>query len=209
MDLIKIIRDNKFFYLNLEKLTEKLAELLNQTKNSIREQLTALIACGDLFLENDKISISADRGYYKAKITLNKKGFGFAVVEGFNDFFIPAFAINGAFDGDDCLVEITDMKSPDDIEGKVVHILKRNTTHVVGTYIEGKSKNVVFPDDVRLPQIRIFKKDAGRAKNNDKVWVELDLTTLDQPVISGKIIEVLGHANTPKADQISIIREHC
>ena len=207
MDIVKIIRENKLIYLTIDKLSQQLATIMNVNKDEIKQQIVDLIHDGTLFLDdNKKVSISADKGYFKAKLTLNKKGYGFARVEGYNDFFIPAYAINGAFDGDDCLVEIIDQKTPEDIEGRVVSILKRNTTHIVGTYIVGKSKNVVFPDDERLPQIRIYKNDAMNADNNEKVWVEIDMNTISNSTMRGKIIEVLGQANTPKAEQLSIIR---
>ena len=209
MDIVKIIREKKLIYLTIDKLSQQLATILNANKSEIKQQIVSLIHDGTLFLdENKKVSISADKGYFKAKLTLNKKGYGFARVEGYNDFFIPAYAINGAFDGDDCLVEIINQKTPEDIEGRVVSILKRNTTHIVGTYIVGKSKNVVFPDDERLPQIRIFKNDALNANNNEKVWVEIDMDTISDSNMRGKIIEVLGQANTPKAEQLSIIRSY-
>lgn len=209
MDIVKIIREKKLVYLTIDRLSQQLANILNENKSEIKQQIVSLIHDGTLFLdENKKVSISADKGYFKAKLTLNKKGYGFARVEGYNDFFIPAYAINGAFDGDDCLVEITNQKTPEDIEGSVVSILKRNTTHIVGTYIVGKSKNVVFPDDERLPQIRIFKNDALNASNNEKVWVEIDTDTISDSNMRGKIIEVLGQANTPKAEQLSIIRSY-
>ena len=209
MDILKIIREKKLIYLTIDKLSQQLATILNENKLELKQQIVSLIHDGTLFLdENKKVSISADKGYFKAKLTLNKKGYGFARVEGYNDFFIPAYAINGAFDGDDCLVEIINQKTPEDIEGRVVSILKRNTTHIVGTYIVGKSKNVVFPDDERLPQIRIFKNDALNANNNEKVWVEIDMDTISDSSMRGKIIEVLGQANTPKAEQLSIIRSY-
>ncbi len=209
MDIVKIIREKKLIYLTIDKLSQQLATILNENKLELKQQIVSLIHDGTLFLdENKKVSISADKGYFKAKLTLNKKGYGFARVEGYNDFFIPAYAINGAFDGDDCLVEIINQKTPEDIEGRVVSILKRNTTHIVGTYIVGKSKNVVFPDDERLPQIRIFKNDALNANNNEKVWVEIDMDTISDSSMRGKIIEVLGQANTPKAEQLSIIRSY-
>ena len=209
MDILKIIREKKLIYLTIDKLSQQLATILNENKLELKQQIVSLIHDGTLFLdENKKVSISADKGYFKAKLTLNKKGYGFARVEGYNDFFIPAYAINGAFDGDDCLVEITNQKTPEDIEGRVVSFLKRNTTHIVGTYIVGKSKNVVFPDDERLPQIRIFKNDALNANNNEKVWVEIDMDTISDSSMRGKIIEVLGQANTPKAEQLSIIRSY-
>lgn len=206
MEIIKIIRENKLIYLTMEKLSKKLAELTGEAQTDLKIVIKDLIAEGLLFMEDNKISISADRGFFKAKMVLNRKGYGFAQVEGYPDFFIPAFAINGAFDGDDCLVEITNRKDEKEIEGRVVLVLRRNTTHVVGTYIEGKSKNVVFPDDDKLPQIRIYKPDSNKAKNNDKVWVEIDLSSIETNVMRGKVVEILGQANTPKAEQISIIR---
>ncbi|MBE5741687.1 MAG: ribonuclease R [Clostridiales bacterium] len=209
MKIVEIIKENTLVYLTLDKLSKKLGEITGEAPTDLKYQINQLIKDGDLFLDDDKkISVSADRGLFKAKMVLNRKGYGFAQVEGYPDFFIPAFAINGAFDGDDCLVEITNRKTEEEIEGRVVRILGRNTTHVVGTYIEGKSKNVVFPDDDKLPQIRIFKNDANKAKNNDKVWVELDMASIETNMVRGKVVEVLGQANTPKAEQISIIRAY-
>lgn len=208
MDIISLIRQYNLIYLTPEKLSETLSVLTHEAVVDVKNDVNNLIHEGVLFLdENNKVSISADKGYYKAKISLNKKGYGFASVEGFKDFFIPAFAINSAFDGDDCLVQIIN-RNGDDIEGRVVKVLKRNTTKIVGTFIEGKSKNVVFPDDEKLPQIRIYKNDGKSAKNNDKVWVEIDINSIEENLMRGKVIEVLGKANTPKAEQISIIRSY-
>lgn len=204
---IDLIRKNKLSYSSLDSLTKELNKLTAEATVDIKNQLLTLINNGDLFLDkNNKVSISQDRGYLKAIISVNKKGFGFAKVENYPDFFIPAFAINGALDGDLCLVEITNTKSDEDIEARVVKVLTRNTTHVVGTYIVGKSKNVVFPDDPRLPQIRILKGNALNAQNNQKVWVELDVDSITKNLAHGKIVEILGKANQPKAEQLSIIR---
>ena len=209
MDIVKIIRENKLMYMTVDELTKKLVKLTKESPTEIKENIVNLVQSGVLFLDDyDKISICADRGYYLGKMTLNKKGFGFISIEGMPDFFIPTFAINGAFDGDDCIVEILNQKTETDIEGRVVKVLRRNTTHIVGTFIEGKSKNVVFPDDAKLPQIRIFKNDGANARNNDKVWVELDMDSIETDSVRGKVIEVLGKANSPKAEQISIIRSY-
>lgn len=209
MDILKLIRENQLIYLNFETLSKELKKLLNISLIEIKKQLNVLIADGTLFVdERGRISISRDRGYIKAHIVLNKKGYGFAQVENMPDFFIPAYAINGAFDGDDVLVEITNMKTNVDIEAKVVKVISRNTTHVVGTFVEGKNKNVVFPDDVKLPQIRIYKNDVRGAHNNDKVYVEIVPSSLETKTLTGKIVEVLGQANTMKAEQLSIIRSY-
>lgn len=195
--------------MKLDSLCKAVSVLENIDLQECKSEIMNLIHNGVLFIDEDKkVSISADRGYYKAKLILNRKGYGFAQVEGMPDFFIPAFAINGAYDGDDILVEIINRKGDENIEGAVVRVLKRNTTHIVGTFVEGKSKNVVFPDDEKLTQVRIFKNNTLNAKNNDKVWVELDMASLETKNITGKIVEVLGKANTPKAEQMSIIRSY-
>ncbi len=209
MHIVDFIRKKKLIYLTVENLAKRIALETKDAEIDVKNQIVDLIKDGTLFLDdNRKVSISKDKGYFKAKMILNKKGYGFVQVEGYPDFFIPAFAINGAFDNDDCLVEIINRKSDEEIEGRVVRILTRNTTHVVGTFVEGKNKNVVFPDDEKLPQIRVFKNDCGSARNNDKVWVELDMTSIETKNMRGKIVEVLGKANTPKAEQISIIRSY-
>ncbi len=207
MDIVKFIREKKLIYLTVDNLSKRISLDCEKSSEELKQEIVELIKKGDLFLdEKNKVSISQDRGYFKAKMILNKKGYGFAQVEGYPDFFIPSFAINGAFDNDDCLVEIINRKSDEEIEGRVVRVLVRNTKMVVGTFIEGKTKNVVFPDDEKLPQIRVFKNDCANAQNNDKVWVELDLSSIETQTMRGKIVEVLGKANTPKAEQMSIIR---
>ena len=207
LNLIDLIRKNKLSYSSVDGLTKKLAVSTGDAGIDIKNNILELIKNGDLYLdEKGKISISLDRGFYKGILSVNKKGYGFVKVENMPDFFIPASAINGAFDGDLCLVETTNHKTEQDIEARVVKVLIRNTTHVVGTFITGKSKDVVFPDDPRLPQIRIFKGNSLNAQNNQKVWVELDINSIGTNVAHGKIVEILGKANQPKAEQLSIIR---
>ncbi len=206
-DYITLIRNEKLMYLNFETLTREIKKLTGENIKQVKDKINNLILDGTLFVdERGRISISRDRGYIKARLTLNKKGYGFASVTNRPDIFIPANAINGAFDGDDVLVEITNLKSDEEIEGKIIKVISRNTTHVVGTFIEGKSKSVVFPDDTKLPQIRIFKNDARGAHNNDKVYVEINPASLDTKTLTGRVVEVLGQANTMKAEQLSIIR---
>ena len=84
-------------------------------------------------------------------------------------------------------------------------MLKTTAPNRVNFFVS-KSKNVVFPDDPRLPQIRILKGNALNAQNNQKVWVELDVDSITKNLARGKIVEILGKANQPKAEQLSIIR---
>ncbi len=207
LNYIDLIREHKLSYCTIDVMAKELSKYTQDAIVDIKNELVEMVHDGELFLDDkNRLSICADRGYLKAVISINKKGYGFAKVQNYPDFFIPAFATNGAFDGDFCLVEITNTKSDEDIEARVVKVLVRNTTHVVGTFITGKSKDVVFPDDPKLPQIRILKGNSLNAQNNQKVWVELDIDSITSNLARGKIVEILGKANQPKAEQLSIIR---
>ena len=93
MEIVNLIRTYNLIYLTQEKLTTTVATLTGENLDEVKNEINQLIHNGVLFLDdNNKISICADKGLYKAKLILNKKGYGFAQVEGFNDFFIPAFA---------------------------------------------------------------------------------------------------------------------
>ena len=122
-------------------------------------------------------------GLYRA----NAKGFGFVTVsDEEQDIFIPEEGIGDAFDGD--TVEVVITKEPADWdrssvsrsgkhrEGKVVAILERGMSHVVGLYKKNpnKSYGFVIPDnpkilwDIFIPE----REDAG-APDGYKVVVEL------------------------------------
>ncbi len=206
MDIVKTIRENLLIHYTLDELADRLKEITGEDLSKVKAQVNTLISDGILFLDNNRISISADRGFLPAKLILNKKGYGFAQVKNMNDIFIPAYAINGAFNNDDCLIEITNWKSEESIEGRVVRVLRRNTTHVVGTFIDAKGKTLVYPDDSRIPTVKIAKGESMTAQNNDKVWVELDSEILTDNMMRGHVVEILGKANTPKAEQLAIIR---
>ena len=68
MDLIKIIRQNRLIYMTVDELCEELKIFTGLSIDELKNEISKLIQSGVLFDENGKISISADRGYYFAKM---------------------------------------------------------------------------------------------------------------------------------------------
>ncbi len=106
------------------------------------------------------------------------KGFGFVVLDedGSADVFIGEDDICGAFDGDH--VEIVLTKEPEgrSREGKIVKILERGLSKVVGLYRmkPGKKFGFVIPDNQRLDQDIFVPVEKSRgAVDGHKVVVEL------------------------------------
>jgi ribonuclease R len=141
----------------------------------------------------------------------NERGFGFVVVEGQDeDVFIPAENVNSSMNGDVVAVRILESnREGKRAEGKIVEILKRNIKVVIGTYSQIKNIGFVIVDDRRITNdIYIPKKGREKAKNNDKVVVEITKYPEPNKKAEGKIIEILGKTGDTNIDLISVLRAY-
>lgn len=81
---------------------------------------------------------------------------------------------------------------------------------LVGVFKNSRNFGFVIPDDKKVIGTDIFisKKDFGKAKNNQKVVVQITKLPKDGRKAEGKIIEVLGSVNQAGIDMMSLIREY-
>ena len=87
------------------------------------------------------------------------RGYGFVIIEGEEDIFIPERDTKGALHGDTVQVEITGGESAGKRrEGKITKIIKHDTTYVVGTFEKSKSFGFVVPDNQKLNDDIFIKK---------------------------------------------------
>ncbi len=146
-------------------------------------------------------------GYYKGEIRVNKKGFGFVLQEG-DDIFIPKKFINGAFNGDVVLVKRLEENRGQSIEGKVLRVIQKSNTVLVGVYQENRNNGYVILDDKKIGlAIEIDKSKKGKAVDGSKVIIELGKKISDRKYF-GTIVEVIGHKNDPGIDILSAIYSH-
>lgn len=90
---------------------------------------------------------------------------------------------------------------------RVVRILKRGFTQVVGTYQKSKNFGFVAPDNSRMPQdIYVPQERSGGAVTGHKVVVEITDYGSGDRRPEGKVVEILGHVNDPGVDILSIVR---
>ena len=145
-------------------------------------------------------------GYFQA----NARGFGFVTIENEEeDIFIGEDDLGGAFDGD--RVEIVIIKKPDGKrkEGKIVKILERGVTKVVGYFQRSKNFGFVLPDNQKFQKdIFIPLERSKGAVTGHKVVAEITSYGSKDKKPEGKIVEILGHVNDPGVDIMSIIRTY-
>lgn len=102
-------------------------------------------------------------------------------------------------------------------EKQEIHLIKyqkedftiENDT-LVGTFKNSRNFGFVIPDDKKVIGTDVFisKKDFGKAKNNQKVVVQITKMPKENKKAEGKIIEVLGNINQAGIDMMSLIREY-
>lgn len=154
--------------------------------------------------KNNKVNSNLQIGTFIA----NEKGFGFIEIEGeAEDIFVAPEFVKSAMNGD--IVSFRVIEEARDgmrAEGKIVDVLKRNVKIVVGTYQRSKNFGFVVVDDSKIDDIYIPKNLKGKAKNNDKVVVQIVKYPENNKSAEGKIIEILGKADDTNVDLISILR---
>ena len=95
---------------------------------------------------------------------------------------------------------------------QVIRILERANETIVGTLESSKRFTYVVPDDSRIPHNIYVLPDRDGAPQTptlgDKVVVRLEEWTSPEANPEGRIIEVLGRADAPGVDMLSIIRRN-
>lgn len=139
-----------------------------------------------------------------------QRGFGFVRSEGEDeDIFIPESACGNAFHGDLVQVRLTGQGgySGRRKEGEIVHVLERKQHTIVGTFTRNGNVTFVIPDNEKFVRdIYIPKSKTMDAVEGHKVVVEiLDYGNQDKSP-EGQVIHILGHANDPGVDILSVVK---
>jgi ribonuclease R len=208
--IIQLVNDDKYTPMTLTEIAIKLE--LNNTVE-IRELMKELIE--EMYIivtKKDRIISPNQAGMFVGKFISHRKGFGFVQSdkEDVRDLYIQSKDINGAMNGDRVLAEITREASGHmRAEGKIVNVIKRVTTQIVGTFKPHENFGFVIPREKTInSDVYIAKKFFNDAKEDDVVVVEITQWAYNDRKPEGKIVEVLGNKDNRGIEIESIIREH-
>ncbi len=181
-------------------------------------ELAGQIAC----IRKNRYVLPDEADLVTGTLSIHPSGFAFLVTEkaGEKDIFVAAENTGTAMHGDRVVVRIARETAPARrktharAEGRVIKILERAHDTIVGTLQRSpKSFFYVIPDDPRLthnvyvqvpPQARLPRSPAI----GDKVVVRLDIWESRHVNPEGEITEVLGSADAPGVDVLSIVRNY-
>ncbi|MCI8800426.1 MAG: ribonuclease R [Lachnospiraceae bacterium] len=194
-----------------EKELAMFLQVAKEDREEFRAVLRELLAEGKLMLTGGGKYVKSNGRLLTGTFVSNAKGFGFVEIEGREeDLYIPEEHTGGAFHKDTVEVALLPENEGKRQEAKVVRIIARGMTQVVGTYDRaGEHYGFVVPDNARLPQdIFVPKERSKGAVSGHKVVVEITDYGTDRKSPEGKVVEILGHVGDPGVDIMSIVRNY-
>lgn len=136
------------------------------------------------------------------RLTVNKKGYGFVILEKEDDLYIASDNLNGAIHDDVVLAEI--IRNGVKKEGRVLKILKREINDMVGEIIVKDNQMLIDLDDDKKDIELVLKKESlVNCVPGHKVVVRLD-KELGKKKYLASVKRILGHKDDPGVDILSI-----
>jgi ribonuclease R len=149
------------------------------------------------------------------KLDGHPSGIGFVMperpIEGLKrDIFVAAHNLKEALHGDRVVVRIERYREDGRAEGRIVQVLERAASTVVGRYeVDASGLGFVTPFDKRLTaDIVIGRNDTRDAEPGQMVTVEVTRWPTPTRGPAGRIVEVLGDINDPGVDTEIILRKY-
>src|SRR5215469_5951334 len=218
--VLSFLGSDKYQPLNKTDLAKKLGVPVDE-RSGFRKLLAQLESAGKITrIRKDRYVLPREADLIVGTILINPQGFGYVVNETGDrqgDVYIPASQTSTALHRDRVVARITDeevtlIRAPRKRAGKVIRIVERANSRVVGTLQQTQKFYYVVPDDPCLVHdvyVPLTPDAAGRKPAvNDKVVVRLSEWENRHVSPEGEIIEVLGPSHDPRVEILGIIKKH-
>jgi len=177
-----------------------------ESRASLKKLLMEMVDSGEVIRDSKGRYISPGEKMIVGKIEFARRGMGaFISVEDEEDVFIPPEDTGFSIHGDTVLAELTG-KYREIRKGKIVRVINRNKTKVVGTFKTRGIMAFVVADDMRIKSdFYIPPEGFNGARPDQKVLVKITRYPSPGKNPEGVIERVLGDAFSPEADLMTVI----
>jgi ribonuclease R len=186
-----------------------------EERTSFKRHVKSLVASGDLIhIRGHRFGLPEKMDLYVGRLQTHPAGYGFVTperpLENGGDIYISGPLLNEAMHGDRVVVRIERIKEGGRAEGRVIRILERSNTAIVGRYDRDENgMGYVAPFDRRvLMDIVVPPGQEGGASPGEMVIVELTRWPTATRSAIGHVTEVLGDIDAPGVDTEIIIRKY-
>lgn len=197
--------------LNHAQIAKQLLLEDEDSVEALRKRLRAMERDGQLMVNRRGAYGLVDKmNLLRCRVQGHRDGYGFAIpLEQGDDLYLSSRQMQFVFDGDEVLVLVIGLDRRGRPEGRVVEVLHRGTSRIVGRYEEESGIGFVVPDNSRVNhRILIPPKLKGGAKSGQIVTAEITDYPTRNLGAKGSIVEVLGDHLDPGLEIDVAIRSH-
>ena len=217
-EILRLIRSPQYRPLDKTEIAEALG-YGDSDRREVRLALRKLEQEGEIArVRRNRFVLPDAADLITGTLSVHEAGYAFLTNEkpGQADLFISAENTGTAMHGDRVVArisrpaELSRARRPR-AEGRVIRILARGQTEIVGTLQHTRNFFYVVPDDPRLVHniyVPAPSLDGRTANPGDKVVVRFEQWASRHVNPEGKIIEILGPRTAPGVDIVSIIRKY-
>ncbi len=178
-------------------------------RSYLEEHLEFLVESGKVVKLPGRLYAAAGEGGIRGKLSTHRDGYGFVVPEdGGEDLFVPARYLSEYMNGDLVEAQVVATRRDGKREGRVTGLIQRAVTSVVGRFEAIGKGGRVIPDDQRLGRdLFVAPGDAGTARDGQVVLAQVTSYPSATRGLEGRIAEVLGNANDPEVEVLTVIKK--
>jgi ribonuclease R len=195
-----------------EKDLIKQLRVKGEARLEAKRAIEGLLAKGELVrTRTDRIGLPEKMDLVPGRLEMKRGGFGFVVPTepGLADVYVPSTELADALHGDRVLVHVARKTADGRLEGRIVKVVERVTTQIVGRLETDAGGTRVVPFDPRFPyEVFLPDKDLGGARAKDMVVVELTRYPAPYRAPLGRIVEVVGNVDEPGVDLLVVVAKH-
>lgn len=202
-EIIKLLSNKETPNLSIIEINDILGYTTIEEYQKLDKKLKELTANGILYYseKKKKYLLLKNSHLIKGKLLINRKGFGFVEIgEGREDIYINKNNLSDARHNDIVLIELIGDKT----EGKIIKILNRDNSKIVGTVYFKDNTCYVHPDSKEFIDIEVTKETRKGLVEGHKVIV----LPVNGKKYIGNVIKIIGHKNDVGVDIISFVYAH-
>ena len=160
-------------------------------------------------VERGKYRYIPDFSLFTGKVEFTQRGAAFVLVDELDEDIYVSKSLTGmALNGDTVTVELIRQKKGSRLEGKIIEVVERARTEFVGTVQRMKKFAFVIPDNSRVHvDFFVTLDNLNKAKDGDKVIVDILDWPISAPNPNGKVSKILGKAGEHNTEMHAIVAE--